>query len=114
MMKLLNLEFGSTFHKDLINIDYVTNSEYILSHDLLKGIPLDHSSMDVIYHSHVLEHFSKKDGVNFIKECFRVLKRGGVIRIAVPDLEAIVKEYINNLESASCGDENQIKALKVG
>ncbi len=99
-MKLLNLGCGGVYHKDWINIDFVSRNENVKSHNLLKGIPLDSNSMDVVYHSHVLEHFSKFDGKQFIKECHRVLKKGGIIRIAVPDYERIVKEYISNLELA--------------
>jgi len=59
----------------------------------------------VVYHSHVLEHFSKKDGELLIKNCFRILKPGGIIRIAVPDLEGIAKLYLHNLDKAFNGDE---------
>jgi predicted SAM-dependent methyltransferase len=58
------------------------------------------NTVDVIYHSHVLEHLYKDDGEKFIKDCFRVLKPSGIIRIAVPDLEKICKEYLKNLELA--------------
>ena len=102
-MNLLNLGCGNTFHKDWINIDFVSNSEHVQAHNLLDGIPFESQSMDVIYHSHVLEHFSKTDGVKFINECFRVLKPQGVIRIAVPDLETIAKEYLKNIEMATSG-----------
>lgn len=102
-MNLLNLGCGGTFHKDWINIDFVSKSNSVQAHNLLEGIPFEAKSMDVIYHSHVLEHFSKVDGIQFIKECYRVLKSQGVIRIAVPDLERIAKEYIKNLDMAVSG-----------
>ena len=103
-MILLNLGCGSTYHKDWKNIDFISNSEYVQRHNLLKGIPLEENSVDILYHSHVLEHFSKEDGKKFIQECYRVLKRDGIIRIAVPDFEKIAREYIKNLESAETGD----------
>ncbi len=104
-MKLLNLGCGSNFHKDWTNIDFISSSEHVITHNLLEGIPVENNSTDVVYHSHVLEHFSKDDGVKFLQECFRVLKTEGIIRIAVPDLETIVKEYIQNLELAISGDK---------
>lgn len=103
-MRLLNLGCGNCFHKDWINIDFTSKSKLVVQHNLLNGIPLKDSSIDVVYHSHVLEHFSRKDGENFIKECHRVLKKGGIIRVAVPDLESIAKEYLRNLELANKGD----------
>jgi len=99
-MTLLNLGCGLRYHMNWINVDFVSTGEGVLSHNLLKGIPFSDSQIDVVYHSHLLEHFSKADGINFIKECYRVLKSGGIIRIAVPDLEAISKEYLINLNRA--------------
>lgn len=103
-MKLVNLGCGQRYHKDWINIDFVSNSEDVIQHNLLDGIPINDNEVDLVYHSHVLEHFSKVQGVYFIKECYRVLKVNGIIRIAVPDLETIVKEYLNNLQLAMEGD----------
>lgn len=104
-MKFLNLGCGNKYHKDWVNIDFVSNSEYVLQHNLLTGIPLEDNEVDVVYHSHVLEHFSKEDGFHFIEECFRVLNLNGILRIAVPDLESIAKEYLQNLQMAIEGDE---------
>jgi predicted SAM-dependent methyltransferase len=104
-MNLLNLGCGSNFHKEWVNIDFVSKSNAVQAHDLLEGIPFEAQSMDVVYHSHVLEHFSKTDGIQFIKECFRVLKPQGVIRIAVPNLEVIAKEYLKHLDMAVLGQE---------
>lgn len=103
-MKLINLGCGNNFHEDWINIDFVSNSKKVFTHNLLNGIPRKNNSTDVVYHSHVLEHFSRDEGYLFMKECYRVLKPNGIIRIAVPDLEAIVKEYLRHLEQATSGN----------
>ena len=103
-MKLLNLGCGQRFHSDWINIDFVSADKTVITHDLSNGIPFDDNSFDVIYHSHILEHFSKMDAFKFSKECFRVLNVNGIIRIAVPDLEIIVKQYLHNLNLATAGD----------
>jgi SAM-dependent methyltransferase len=65
----------------------------IILHDLTKRFPWKDDSVDIIYSSHTLEHFSAKEGRLFISECFRVLKVGGIIRLLVPDLSHIVLEY---------------------
>jgi predicted SAM-dependent methyltransferase len=103
-MKLLNLGCGNRYHPNWINLDFTSNDHNVQSHNLLNGIPFADHTFDVVYHSHVLEHFSKTDGKQFIKECYRVLKHNGIIRIAVPDLEQIAKEYLRNLEKAMQGD----------
>lgn len=105
-MKLLNLGCGFKFHRDWVNVDFVKTGEEVIAYNLSKGIPFPDSSFDVVYHSHLLEHFSKQEAVEFIKECHRVLTEKGIIRIAVPDLETIVKEYSLNLEKAIKDEPN--------
>lgn len=95
----VNLGCGNRFITEWINIDFVSNHPKVIQHDLRKGIPLESGSVDVTYHSHVLEHFTKKQGEEFLYECYRVLRPNGVIRIAVPDLEQIARLYLQQLES---------------
>lgn len=83
----------STINKQfkLVNFDW---SEKILLHDLRKKFPWEDNSVDVIYSSHTLEHLSRSEGLHFLKECYRVLKPNGIIRIIVPDLMVIIQKYI--------------------
>jgi predicted SAM-dependent methyltransferase len=64
---------------------------------LLKGIPFSNNQFEVIYHSQVLEHIPKEKAADFLMECFRVLKPGGIMRVVVPDLEDIANEYLKYL-----------------
>ena len=97
MDKFLNLGCGNKYHEQWVNIDLSSNSKHVLSANLLKGIPFEDNSFDVVYHSQVLEHFPPETGTFLVNECFRVLKPGGFIRIVVPDLENIVDEYKKQL-----------------
>jgi len=103
-MSLLNLGCGNNFHPDWINIDFNKTGPDVIAHNLRKGIPFGDNVFDVVYHSHILEHFTKQEGIEFIKECRRVLKSGAILRIAVPDLEVIVENYLINLKGAREGD----------
>jgi hypothetical protein len=47
--------------------------------------------------------FPKRAALGFLQECHRVLKSGGVIRVALPDLERIARLYLEALEKASLG-----------
>jgi predicted SAM-dependent methyltransferase len=105
MIKMLNLGCGKRYHKDWVNLDFVSNSADVRAHNLLQGIPFENNTFDVVYHSHVLEHFNQSDGKKFIEECYRVLKPGGIIRIAVPDLEQIVRQYLIKLEASLEGKQ---------
>jgi SAM-dependent methyltransferase len=69
-------------------------SSDILIHDVRKPLPFPNSSFDGIYASHLLEHLNLEEGKRLLRECFRVLQPNGVLRMVVPDLEAIVREYL--------------------
>ncbi|NOR70222.1 MAG: methyltransferase domain-containing protein [Methylomarinum sp.] len=101
--KKLNLGCGSRFHSDWQNVDFTSSGPRIIAANLTEGIPFPDSSYDVVYQSHLLEHFNKADVPKFLQECFRVMKPGAVIRIAIPDLESIVREYLVALEEARNG-----------
>ena len=101
----LNLGCGKRYHKEWTNVDFKSNSDNVIECNLLNGIPFQDCKFEVVYHSHVLEHFTKSEGRKFIEECYRVLKKNGIIRIAVPDLEQIVREYLTNLELALSGNQ---------
>mgnify|MGYP000333176704 CR=1 FL=1 len=98
-MKFLNIGCGHQYHSDWHNLDFVSTGEGVQAHNLLEGIPYDNDYFEVVYHSHLLEHFTKKDGLKLIKECYRVLSNNGTIRVVVPDLEGIVKMYLNTLNA---------------
>jgi SAM-dependent methyltransferase len=66
--------------------------------DLRRGVPFGDETFDVVYHSHVLEHLEREDAPGFLRECFRVLKRGGVLRVVVPDLEQLARRYADVVE----------------
>ncbi len=98
MKSYLNIGCGELFHKAWTNIDMVSSSEDVICHDLSKGLPFNENEFQVVYHSHVLEHLSQKVGKLFLEDCFKVLKKGGVLRIVVPNLELIAKNYLHFLE----------------
>ena len=75
----INIGCGFHFHEDWTNIDFHASGKDVIAHNLLKGIPFSDASFEVAYHSHVLEHFLKKDADFLISECYRVLKPGGMI-----------------------------------
>lgn len=103
VLRALNLGCGSRFHPNWENVDFASESPCVRAYDLRKGIPYPDSSFDVVYHSHLLEHFPRQFAPSFLRECHRVLKPGGLIRVAVPDLEKIVRLYIEALEKATQG-----------
>ena len=102
--RFLNLGCGARYHPDWTNIDIAAQGSEVIEHDLSRGIPLADASCAVVYHSAVLEHLRRSDAAAFLVECHRVLRPGGVLRVAVPDLEAICRLYLSKLAAAAHGD----------
>lgn len=117
MALVLNLGCGSQIGDGWVNVDYALGArltklplfgalnrrlkifkfdwdDRIYLHDLTKAFPWASGSVDAVYSSHTLEHLSREDGRRFLRECHRVLKPGGLIRIIVPDLRQAVTEYL--------------------
>jgi SAM-dependent methyltransferase len=103
---LVNLGCGDAWHPEWLNFDVRPSSAKVHPLDLRRSLPLRDRSVDAVYHSHVLEHLPQRDGLRLITECHRVLKPGGVLRVAVPDLEVIARNYLTALGCASSGDDS--------
>ena len=102
-MKLLNFGCGSIFHRSWVNID-LSSSHDIQSHDIRQGIPYPSDYFDACYSSHVIEHLTYSEAEKLLAECFRVVKSSGLIRIVVPDLESIARNYLFALEQVEAGE----------
>lgn len=100
-MQLLNVGCGRCIHADWTNIDMVSHAPGVIQHDLRSGLPFDDASFDGVYSSHVLEHLTPDSANAMLVECKRVLRVGGTLRIVVPDLEGIAREYLNTLDRAA-------------
>jgi predicted SAM-dependent methyltransferase len=75
-------------HVDIIEAPHI---DYRCSVDNL--CDFSDASVDMIYASHVLEHFGRHEVLPVLKGWYRVLKPGGLLRIAVPDFAAVVALY---------------------
>jgi len=73
--------------RKLPHIDYVTSVD--------KLSMFDGDSVDLIYACHVLDHFGRSRIEGVLQEWHRILRQGGVLRIAVSDFEKIAEVYVN-------------------
>ena len=103
-MRLLNFGCGRIYHKGWDNFDINPVDETISEWDITQGIPFSSATVNVIYSSHLLEHLTRYQALFFLEECKRVLCENGILRLVVPDLEAIARLYLENLEQAISGD----------
>lgn len=65
--------------------------------DIRRKFPLKNNTVKYIYCSHVLEHFDRWEAAKILKECHRVMKNGGVIRLVVPDIEKLCRIYLKGM-----------------
>jgi len=61
--------------------------------DIRHKLPVDNESVEYLYCSHVLEHFEKWEVKKILDESCRVLKKGGIIRVVLPDLDKLIGKY---------------------
>lgn len=93
-----NFGSGAFYHNKWKNYDYPGQSDYYVNLQGVKGkhytpidlcatelhIPENDSSVALIYSGHTLEHLEANSAINFLRECYRILKSGGVMRLALP------------------------------
>lgn len=91
-LKKIHLGSGTNVVDGWDNLDIEKRSGAIY-HDLTKKLPYKDEMVDMVFSEHVIEHFSKHDGSNLLNECYRVLKIGGVLRIAWPDFAKQIDAY---------------------
>jgi predicted SAM-dependent methyltransferase len=68
--------------------------------DLRKPFIEHDDSVDFIFNEHFLEHLTRDAGRFFLRECRRVLRPGGVLRIVTPDLDKLARDYLK--ENIQC------------
>src|SRR5215510_15500572 len=64
--------------------------------DATRRIPVPDNSAEVLYSSHMIEHLDRQEVTLFLAEARRVLVSGGIIRLAVPDLQKHINSYIGH------------------
>ena len=64
--------------------------------NIKRGLGCDDESVAVVYASHLVEHLYREDALRFLRDVRRALVPGGVCRIVVPDVAAIVGWYLAN------------------
>lgn len=70
-----------------LNTDVAPVQPGIVYLDATRPFPIPSASFDAVFAEHMLEHISYRDGEHMLRECFRILKPGGRIRIVTPRLE---------------------------
>jgi predicted SAM-dependent methyltransferase len=83
---------------DLLPDTYPEHRSRIVLLDAARAFPFDDMAFDYVFSEHQIEHISEAAAHTMVRECFRVLRPGGRIRVATPDLAAIVGLYDGPLD----------------
>ncbi|HXW69230.1 MAG TPA: methyltransferase domain-containing protein, partial [Dissulfurispiraceae bacterium] len=59
--------------------------------DVSRRLPVDDRTFDYLFSEHLIEHLTYMDALNMLKECHRIIRPGGRIRIATPDIDKIIQ-----------------------
>jgi predicted SAM-dependent methyltransferase len=90
--KRLHIGSGSVHLDGWINLDNQHYDGVDAVIDVREGLPFD--EVDFIFAEHFIEHLEYADGLQFLKECRRVLHPRGVLRLSTPNLDWVwVTQY---------------------
>jgi predicted SAM-dependent methyltransferase len=91
----LNLGSGETPIPGFVNVDALESAPGVdVVADIGRRLPYDDDAVDLIYASHLLEHFPTEDVPRLLVEWRRVLQPGGILLVAVPDLEVVASMLV--------------------
>lgn len=107
----LNLGCGNKKIPYFINIDIREDVNPDIIDDITKLASIQDNCVDLLYASHVLEHFGRHEYKKILERWYQVLKPNGILRISVPNFESICKYYdktkdINKLIGLLYGGQN--------
>lgn len=91
----LHLGSGKVVIPGWFNIDFDEDFPEVHHLDLRQPLPFPDSSVSLIFSEHLIEHLPKADGLNLLKECYRVLKPGGKLRFGWPDFTKHLGAYLH-------------------
>jgi predicted SAM-dependent methyltransferase len=84
--------------------------------DATKALPFPDNSTDYVFAEHLTEHLDCKEVYGFFSECYRILKKGGTIRICVPSISRVYlyadEEYLKWLGSSGFGEAALKSAIR--
>lgn len=89
----LHLGCGQKHIPGWLHIDVVDGPHISIQHEVNMLPMILDGAAEVVYACHVLEHFMRRSVGPVLKEWHRILAPSGVLRVAVPNMEAITAHY---------------------
>jgi predicted SAM-dependent methyltransferase len=92
----LNLGSGGVALEGFTNVDALADAPGVdVVADLSERLPFADGEADLIYAAHVLEHFPTDVVPRLLADWRRVLRDGGLLLLAVPDLDLIARTLVD-------------------
>ena len=92
-IRKLQIGAGPTVLDGWLSTDIMPRSRETLYLDATKRFPFEDGTFDYVYSEHMIEHVPWKSGLAMLRECRRILKPDGVVRVATPDLRVLLNLY---------------------
>ena len=89
----LHLGCGSKYIPGWTHVDVVDYPHIDIRHSIDNLPMIANETVDVIYACHVLEHFMRREVGRVLVEWHRIIRPGGVLRVAVPDFDELIDLY---------------------
>lgn len=106
----IHLACGNNVLKGWENYDLFPCNNNVIKIDLLQKMNFEDNSIDFIFFEHAIEHFDEVDGFHIMRECYRVLKKDGIVRISTPSLDTYVKRFTEWGEDFNVRHRNQFSS----
>lgn len=92
-VRRINIGCGGYGHDGWLNCDLDPLRDDYIYVDATEPLPFPEACADMLFTEHMIEHLTLNDAQRFLAECARVLKPGGRIRVATPDLDRFMSLF---------------------
>lgn len=96
----LHVGCGDYWDENAINIDMAIYGGTDMLWDIRKGLPFQPEVVAKIEAYEVVEHMNKYEIDTILKDWYRILIPGGIVKISVPDMDGLIKMYTENSDRA--------------
>lgn len=97
----LILGAGSQLREGWLASDLDPTNGAIIPIDATRRLPFPDASLAYVFAEHMIEHIDYRNGQKLMREIYRVLRAGGVVRIATPDLVRTARLVVEPLDEAA-------------
>ena len=120
--RFYNIGAGGFSHPYWTNVDFSSDwyahykiSPTAIQHDLMSlgDLPIESDLAEVVYSSHTVEHITDAAAQKMFNEAFRILKKGGILRITTPNIDLEYRAYKEEDKNYFYWIDNYSKASEI-